>query len=437
MTGKPSPVDDGVRELPILTRDQEVQLASGLVASRHEFALALSFIPGAAEEAVRIWHQLLRTRRVTGKMSQDFPGRDNDRATASTRLDDSMKRLERATVQLRDVHAAPPIDGTARAQAEARLSRALTRANLSSRVLDELRVGLAARQAELDCLASEDGTSGRQGKTRREEIERDVGLATAVFVERFARVERALSELTSRRNLFARHNLRLVFAVVGHLQHRAVPFIDLVQEGSLGLLRAVDTFDPRRGFKFSTYAVWWIRQSALRAIQSFGGTIRIPGHLQEEMQRCRRSQQRLQHELGRSVSIDELAQRQWVSPRVADLLGGLARGPARLDERLVGHDELRLLDTLADPDAPEPSDGPEARLLKRALEAALSILTPREQQILRWRYGFDDHREQSLAEIGRRLSLSRERVRQLQAGALRRLRKSGLDLGSLRDADDL
>jgi RNA polymerase primary sigma factor len=198
--------------------------------------------------------------------------------------------------------------------------------------------------------------------------------------------------------------------------------LDLVQEGNIGLMKAVDRFQYRRGFKFSTYATWWIRQSITRAVADTARTIRLPVHVTESLNRLNRERRALAHELGRTPRPDELARKlQWPIARVQMFLEA-SRHPQSLDAPVGENEDTELGDLLVNPDSSSPEQTVMAGETVRQVERAMAQLNDRERQVLRLRYGVGTDREHTLEEIGRHLSLTRERVRQIEAKALAKMR---------------
>ena len=224
------------------------------------------------------------------------------------------------------------------------------------------------------------------------------------------------------KNRFIDHNLKLVVAVARDFQGLGLALQDLIQEGNIGLVRAVEKFDPTRGFKFSTYAIWWIRQALIRAIQNHARTIRVPSHLHEALRRFRRDRDRIEHELGREPSAAEAAAAAGLSLERAQELDSLVREPLSLETPIPGTDSKRLGDAVRDPDAEQRLEELDGARLERATTHAIARLPDRERDILRWRFGLEGERQHTLEEIGRKLDLSRERVRQLEGRALAQLR---------------
>jgi RNA polymerase primary sigma factor len=221
-----------------------------------------------------------------------------------------------------------------------------------------------------------------------------------------------------------RANARLVISVAKKYIGRGVPFLDLIQEGNIGLIRATNKFEYQRGHKFSTYATWWIRQAVSRAVADQGRTIRVPVHMGDQLNRMRRIQLNLIQELGREPSIEELAEGMETTPDKIENLLEIARHPVSLETPIDDEGDSTFGDFVEDVSSPAPTEEVATHLLHEQLEKALNRLPPREAQILRLRYGLEDGRVYTLEEVGQTIGVTRERVRQLEAQALNRLRQS-------------
>lgn len=221
-----------------------------------------------------------------------------------------------------------------------------------------------------------------------------------------------------------RANARLVISVAKKYIGRGVPFLDLIQEGNIGLIRATNKFEYQRGHKFSTYATWWIRQAVSRAVADQGRTIRVPVHMGDQLNRMRRVQLQLLQELGREPKIDELASGMDTTPDKVENLLEISRRPVSLETPIDDEGDSTFGDFVEDSNSPAPSEEVATHLLHTQLQQALDKLPDREAQILRLRYGLADGRVYTLEEVGQTIGVTRERVRQLEAQALNRLRQS-------------
>ena len=280
--------------------------------------------------------------------------------------------------------------------------------------LDETQLGQLEHELSAEGVALDDPVH-----TYLKEIGR-VPLLTAQQEADLARAAQA-GDADARRAL-SEANLRLGVSVAKRYVGRGLPFLDLIQEGNLGLMKAAEKFEPERGFKFSTYATWWIRQSITRAIADQGRTIRIPVHLVENINRVKKTAGELLRKNGREPTVEEIAVQLDLEPdRVRELLQ-LAQDPISLETPVGEEEDAHLEDFIQDEEAGVPVDEAGRQLLRRELMNVLKSLTPREERVIALRFGLEDGRSRTLEELGREFNVTRERVRQIEAKAPRKLR---------------
>jgi RNA polymerase sigma factor (sigma-70 family) len=383
-----------IRDIPLLGHDETAELSRTIRRSEVEFRDALYSIVAAARRVVELWHERRADGRVTGVMAAAFRDVDGRGRGETARIDRALRRVEKL------------LDEGGRG-VRGNLREALTDARLSFEV-------------DLDVF----------------EHVRTLSLRTATDRASRTRAQQALDRRDAARRRFVEHNLKLVLHVAKGYRTFGVPLLDLIQEGNLGLIRAVEKFEPERGFRFSTYAVWWIEQALIRAIQRSSRTVRLPAHVYDQQRALRRAEQALG---GRSPDDPDGAAKAAASglseSAVEQLTASMA--PFRsISSPIPGTDGATLEDALEDEGAVDPDELQTRREVRRVLERELPRLNERERSILAWRYGLADESPQTLDAIGERLGLSRERVRQIEALAIDKLRGRS-SIGALAGAFDV
>jgi RNA polymerase primary sigma factor len=380
-----------------LTRQQEVELGRRLRERTAAFREALLALRLTARVAVRRWQDLRAGGRTTASLSARW--RDPGAGDPAPELDRALGRLAGllARAEARGPRGAGALSPAARKELE--------RADLSMAVFEEVHRALR-----------------RLAAAGPAEAQRETGLPVRTLRARLAEIDAIHTELMQAKNAFVHHNLKLVVHLAKEYRGMGLSFEDLIQEGNLGLIRAVEKFDPERGFKFSTYAAWWLRQSFIRAVQNHSRTIRLPSHVYELAIREKRVRGELGRRLGRDPRPSELASALGVQAGDVEDLQRATRKLASLDQRIGGQDDRRIADRIPDAENGDPLDGLAAEQLAPAMRDLVAHLDARERRIIGLRFGLDGAEAQTLQEIGDALGLSRERVRQIETRALEKMR---------------
>jgi len=354
----------------------------------------LHFFPDAEQDVSQL------EEAFAALMSAGIPYMDDDDLSSEPSDDDLAKDEVKEIVE--DSHEAP-IDDLKHIDTDDTIGLYLKEVSRVPLLTAEEEVELAQR-IERGRMAREELARGRVGKKRSHEL-------LLLIEDGWAAREHLITA-----------NSRLVISVAKKYMGRGVPFLDLIQEGNIGLIRATKKFDYRRGHKFSTYATWWIRQAVTRAIADQGRTIRVPVHMGDQINKLLRTQHQLTQKLGRDPSIEELAAALEVPPKKVENMIKVSRRPLSLETPTDNEDDSVLGDFIEDNDIPAPDVTATYNLLKEHLETVMDSLPPREVRILQLRYGLLDGQAYTLEEVGRKMGVTRERVRQIEAQALIRLR---------------
>ncbi len=291
---------------------------------------------------------------------------------------------------------------------------------------DDIQIDDVELAKEVGSVDTSDPSAGADGvsiddpvKVYLKEIGRVPLLTTDEEVELAVRISNG-DEAAKKR--LSEANLRLVVSIAKRYLGRGMQFLDLIQEGNLGLIKAVEKFDYTKGFKFSTYATWWIRQAITRAIADQARTIRIPVHMVETINKVKKVSSQLLHQNGREPGADEIAEELDIPVEKVREIMRVAQEPVSLETPIGEEEDSHLGDFIPDDEAPAPADAASHTLLKETLDSVLDSLTPREEKVLRLRFGLEDGRSRTLEEVGKEFNVTRERIRQIEAKALRKLR---------------
>ena len=426
-----------IGQVPLLTAEQEVELGRRIEEGEARLSGALFSLPFVARDVLAMAERLRRDHRPLSDLSRSnqVPGEIQRDASKARRIGTALGALRRVTKETTRLERA-----VHRVRSKARRERILARLGRNCEEIARRLEALNLVQSLMETLATKARTFGQrlagleeqltQGliganhaqttlKRQLRQLEAEVGVPRLVFKGLLAEMEAGERQVREAKRAFVEANFRLVVSIAKRYVYDEMPLLDLIQEGNIGLMKAVDRFEYRRGFKFSTFATWWIRQAITRGIADRARTIRVPVHLLEALQRIQRTSRTLGQKLGREPTPADLAQRTGVPPQNVETLLKFAAKPLSLETPIGADSDLG--DFLEDPTTVSPFDTVRSKELAEEVARALADLTPKEAQILRLRFGIGVDTALTLEEIGAAYGVTRERIRQVEGMALKKL----------------
>jgi len=440
-------IDDPVRmyltqmgEIPLLTREQEISLAKKIEMTRMHFRRRVLESDYCIQQAMEVLEQIRRGDLPFDRTMKVSTTENLSKETITERLPTNLATLRRMTQADQTDWSLLRSPRSVEAARRAALRTLWRRRRRAARLLEEtpLRTSkiqplmkklqhVSEKMDELERMLAaprDNDLPPEDVQAMRDEIDGLVDLAYEqpdLLRKRVKAIQKVFHDYEQAKRELSAGNLRLVVSIAKKYRNRGLSFLDIIQEGNTGLMRAVDKYEYRRGYKFSTYATWWIRQAITRAIADHARTIRIPVHMIETMSKLRNISKRMVQELGREPTIEEIAQQAGMSVAEARRVLKISRHPISLDRPVGESEDSYFGDFIEDETAENPVESAGTEMLKDRIEEVLKTLTYREREIIKLRYGIGDGYTYTLEEVGRIFKVTRERVRQVEAKAIRKL----------------
>lgn len=429
-----NPIKHYIKEMGgvgLLNREGEKEIAMRIEESRTEIRRSVLHFPATVKELLNAYAGLKMSTVSLREITSEAEDEDESETETEVQRERTMALLQR----LKKVQGRLRKASTKREKERYRKEAAeiVGEINFSKKLLERITARMKRfvdkiekTEAEIERVRQAcDGrrTRGLQAlKKKLRTIEEEAGLPSAELKASYRRIFQAEKECTEAKNELIKANLRLVVSIAKRYINRGLSLLDLVQEGNIGLMKAVEKFEYRRGYKFSTYATWWIRQAITRAIADQARTIRIPVHMIETINKIIRISRDLVQDLGREPFPDEIAERMGFPPDKVRKILRITKEPISLETPVSDDDDTHLSDLIEDRNTPVPQDSVIFRDLIEQLDKTLSTLTPKEERVIRMRFGIGENYDHTLEEVGQVFEVTRERIRQIEAKALRKLK---------------